>query len=102
MDHARKSRRAAGTGWCEEQYSVELARGGSHIASMLSAQSRAGAIAEVVDSFVLRYGETDLAVFLDVLAERLTRRGAPEAAAAVAGVGPRHSSSGSGAKKRQA
>ncbi|WP_322011862.1 hypothetical protein [Paraburkholderia sp. J12] len=100
MDQARKSRRAAGTGWCEEQYSLELARGGSHIASTLSEQSRASAIAEVVEGFVLRYGETDLAVFLEVLADRLTRRGALEAATAVAGAGPR--SGGASTKKRNA
>lgn len=83
MDHARKSRRTASPAWCEDRYSLELARGGSHIASTLSAGSRADAIAEVVDGFVLQHGETDLAVFLEVLADRLARRGADEAAEAV-------------------
>jgi len=82
MDHARKSRRAASPAWCEDQYSLELARGGSHIASTLTAQGRADAIAEVVSSFVLQYGETDLAVFLEVLSDRLACRGAAAAAAA--------------------
>lgn len=83
MDYAKKSRRAITAAWCEDQYRLELARGGSHIASTLSAQSRADAIAEVIDGFVLQYGETDLAVFLEVLADRLTRRGANEAATIV-------------------
>jgi hypothetical protein len=83
MDYAKKSRRTISATGCEDQYRLELARGGSHIASTLSAQGRAAAIAEVIDGFVLQYGETDLAVFLEVLAGRLTQRGAGEAANAV-------------------
>ncbi|MFP6560051.1 hypothetical protein WJ542_17380 [Paraburkholderia sp. B3] len=83
MDYAKKNRRAISATACEDQYRLELARGASHIASTLSAQSRAAAIAEVVDGFVLQYGETDLAVFLEVLADRLMQRGANEAATAV-------------------
>jgi hypothetical protein len=85
MDHANKNRRATSPGWCEDQYSLELARGGSHIASTLTARGRADAIAEVVSSFVLLYGETDLAVFLEVLGDRLAHRGAAQAAAEVMG-----------------
>jgi hypothetical protein len=83
MSEAKRSRRATSPAWCEEQYGLELARGNSHIASTLTPEGRAEAIAEVVDGFVLQYGETDLAVFLEVLATRLARRGAAEAAAAV-------------------
>jgi hypothetical protein len=83
MDYAKKNRRTISTAGCEDQYRLELARGASHIASTLSAQGRAAAIAEVIDGFVLQYGETDLPVFLEVLADRLTQRGAKEAATAI-------------------
>ncbi|WP_245616691.1 hypothetical protein [Paraburkholderia acidipaludis] len=89
MDYAKKNRRAISATACEDQYRLELARGASHIASTLSAESRVHAIAEVVDGFVLQYGENDLAVFLEVLANRLTLRGANEAAAAVAAAAQR-------------
>lgn len=89
MDYAKKSRRATNAAWCEDQYRLELARGASHIASTLSAQGRTDAIAEVADGFVLQYGETNLAVFLEVLADRLMQRGADEAATAVGGAAQR-------------
>jgi hypothetical protein len=89
MNHTPTSRRTAGRGKCEELYRLELARGASHIASTVQEPGRARAIADVMDAFVSLYGEADLRVFLEVLAERLTGRGASEAAAAVLSAAPR-------------
>lgn len=83
MNHAKKNRRATSAASCQDLYSLELARSASHIASVLTPESRANAIAEVIEDFVIQYGETDLAVFLDMLADRLDKRGAAEAATAV-------------------
>ncbi|WP_293043009.1 hypothetical protein [Paraburkholderia sp.] len=83
MDHAKKNRRSMSPAGCDDQYGLELARGSSYIASTLTLQSRATAIAEVIDGFVAQYGDVDLAIFLEVLADRLDRRGAHEAAEAV-------------------
>lgn len=64
----------------EDRYSVELARGGSHIASTRSLATMQAAIADVLDDFVTRHGVIDSIFFLDLLAKRLENRGSPEAA----------------------
>lgn len=64
----------------EETYSVELARGGSHIASTRSLPSLQAAVAEVLEDFVARYGVANSTAFLNLLANRLDNRRFPDAA----------------------
>jgi hypothetical protein len=61
----------------EAVYSVELARGASHIASMLSASTQEAAVQEVMQEFVATYGAAalELDAFCWLLAERLEKRG---------------------------
>ena len=68
---ASRAKRVAG---CRRQYMAELARGGSHIASTLSAVGEHTAITDVVSDFRKRYGCDDLAVFLELLAQALDNR----------------------------
>jgi hypothetical protein len=67
----------------EDRYSVELARGGSHIGSTRSVDTLHAAVAEVLEDFVTRHGVADLAAFLDLLAVGLEKREFPDAAALV-------------------
>ncbi|WP_180970357.1 hypothetical protein [Burkholderia sp. WAC0059] len=84
MNNVRKLRCTASVrASCERAYSLELARGSSHIASTLTPLSLADAVDEVRNAFVAAYGEDDLAAFLELLAERLDKRTAREAATAV-------------------
>jgi hypothetical protein len=67
----------------ETAYQLELAVGASHIASMLTPESRGTCIEELVASFVARHGRNDLMQFLAVLAERLDLRDNKDGALAV-------------------
>lgn len=64
-------------------YSMELARGSSHIASTLSPETRRVAIAEVLDEFAALHGADKLAIFRELLAESLEKRDRHDAAQAV-------------------
>jgi ribose 1,5-bisphosphokinase PhnN len=79
MNQARKSRRVSSPALCEDHYGLQLARGSSHIASTLTPATRASAIAEVIEEFEKLFGLDDLLAFLEVLAQRLEKRGAREA-----------------------
>lgn len=62
------------------QYEVELARGASHIASMLYEESMLTAVRETMLQFESRYGHGDLKAFAHALLKRLELRGKPAAA----------------------
>jgi hypothetical protein len=64
----------------ESAYSLELARGASHIASMLSAATQEAAVQEVMQEFVAARGTAGLDAFCWLLAERLEKRGCAAAA----------------------
>lgn len=59
----------------ESAWSLELARGASHIASMLSAATQQAAVHEIVHEFVAAQGRAELDAFCWLLAERLEKRG---------------------------
>jgi hypothetical protein len=59
----------------ESAYSLELARGASHISSMLSAVTVESAVQQVLQEFVATHGATALDAFCWLLAERLDKRG---------------------------
>ena len=63
-----------------DMYALDLARGGAHIASALTPETRLSAIVEVVTGFRRKYGDEDLGVFLSMLDARLEARMAYEAA----------------------
>ena len=58
---------------------MELARGASHIASMLYEQSIRAAVRETLLQFEACHGREDLKGFASVLLGRLEQRGKPEA-----------------------
>ncbi|MFL9869930.1 hypothetical protein PQR67_37715 [Paraburkholderia fungorum] len=62
---------------------MELARGASHIASMLYAESIHAAVKETAALFEISHRRDDLKLFLRALAEKLEQRGKPEAVAAL-------------------
>lgn len=64
-------------------YMTDLARGGSHIASAISAPSQHAAIADVIMEFRERHTTGNVPIFLELLEEELLRRGALAAAALV-------------------
>lgn len=66
-----------------QEFEAELARGASHIASMLYAESLHAAVQETARTFETSYGREDLELFLQALAEKLETRGRPDAAAVV-------------------
>ena len=68
---------------CRKTYELELARGASHIASMMYPSTINAALDETARAFVRRYGLGDLPVFLATLAEELIKRRRSEAAACV-------------------
>ncbi|WP_322041865.1 hypothetical protein [Paraburkholderia sp. J67] len=84
MNDTKRARRAVSGAWCEDRYSLQLARGSSHIASTLTPHTRASAIAEVIEEFESLFGLDDLRAFLSALAHRLEKRGADDACADVA------------------
>ncbi|MGT2477608.1 hypothetical protein [Paraburkholderia terrae] len=65
----------------EIDYQLELARGASVIASMLSAENVAAAIDETLSGFLGAYGTTDLKPFIQLLDQRLMARNRSDAAA---------------------
>lgn len=70
-----KKPRQCGLYYHESAYSLELARGASHIASMLSAPTQEAAVQEVMHEFVATHGMAELDAFCWLLAERLDKRG---------------------------
>ncbi|MDR6485418.1 hypothetical protein [Paraburkholderia terricola] len=66
-------------------YFLELARGCSHVSSMLTPDTRTRAITEVIGEFRNLYGDEDVAQFKELLAEDLERRGKGDAALEVRG-----------------
>lgn len=64
-------------------YMADIARGGSHIASTLSATSQQSAIDEVIRDFCVHNAPDNLHLFLELVAENLERRGAMRAAVMV-------------------
>ncbi|MFL9906846.1 hypothetical protein [Paraburkholderia sp. RL17-337-BIB-A] len=58
---------------------MELARGASHIASMLYEQSIHAAVRETVLQFEACHGRDDLKGFAEALLRKLEQRGKPEA-----------------------
>ncbi|MEX3952194.1 hypothetical protein AB4Y40_31100 [Paraburkholderia sp. EG287B] len=80
MKKAHKRPRQGGLYYYEAAYSLELARGASHISSMLSAATQEGAVQEVMREFIATHGRTALDAFSWLLAERLDKRGCAAAA----------------------
>lgn len=66
-----------------QTYELELARGASHIASMMYPSTMNTAVDETAREFLTRYGPRDLPIFLAILIEELTKRRRPEAAGRV-------------------
>lgn len=64
----------------ESAYSLELARGASHIASKLSTATQEAAVQEVIQEFIATRGTAGVDAFCWLLAERLERRGCAAAA----------------------
>jgi hypothetical protein len=62
-----------------KEYEMDLARGSSHIASMLYPESIHVAVKETVLLFEARHGRDDLKTFLHALIKKLEQRGKPEA-----------------------
>lgn len=83
MTHGRTRTDHAGV-HPEIDYQLELARGASIIASMLSIENVTTAIAETITGFISVHGARDLNVFIQLLTERLVRRNRPDAAAILA------------------
>ncbi|MCG5071924.1 hypothetical protein [Paraburkholderia tagetis] len=65
----------------ESAWLIELARGASHIASVLSAATLEAAVHEVMQEFVAAQGSAELDAFCWLLAERLEKRGCVAGAA---------------------
>jgi hypothetical protein len=80
---AKKRKSASEAAWFLKECEVELARGASHIASMLYAESLHAAVRETARTFEISYGRDDVELFLLALAEKLEMRGRPDAAAVV-------------------
>lgn len=76
-DKRKKDQAAA---QAEVGYQLELSRGASVIASMLSTENMAAAIEETLSAFVRAYGTTDLKIFTQLLGQRLTARNRTDAA----------------------
>lgn len=83
MNEIRGKRHNASLAQCEVHYSIELARGSSHIASTLTAATLNAAVTEVVIDFVQRHGNDGLSIFLKLLADRLDARQKSAAASVV-------------------
>jgi hypothetical protein len=64
---------------CAEAYEMELARGASHIASMLYEDGIRAAFRETVLLFEDLHGRNDLKIFVHVLLGKLEQRGKEEA-----------------------
>ncbi|HEY4806052.1 MAG TPA: hypothetical protein VIH96_25845 [Paraburkholderia sp.] len=70
-----KKARQGGLYYYESAYALELARGASHIASMLSAATQEAGVQEVLQEFAVMHGTAALDAFCWLLAERLEKRG---------------------------
>ncbi|MFD1560503.1 hypothetical protein ACFSHT_33510 [Paraburkholderia silviterrae] len=75
MKKNQRKPRQSGMYYYESAWSLELARGASHIASTLSAATLQAAVHEVVQEFVAAQGSAELDAFCWLLAERLDKRG---------------------------
>jgi hypothetical protein len=75
--------RQSGLYYYESAYSLDLARGASHIASMLSPATLTCAVQEVLQDFVAAHGNELLDAFCWLLAERLEKRDCAEGASRV-------------------
>ncbi|AXF06129.1 hypothetical protein CUJ88_48560 (plasmid) [Paraburkholderia hospita] len=64
----------------EMDYQLELSRGASVIASMLSAENVAAAVGETLTAFESAYGTTELQIFIQLLGQRLVNRDRSDAA----------------------
>lgn len=58
----------------QTRYEVDLARGASHIASMLYADSIKSALLETLRAFEKQHGRGDYRIFMSALAQRLENR----------------------------
>ncbi|WP_025600014.1 hypothetical protein [Burkholderia sp. WSM2230] len=65
-------------------YLLELARGSSHISSTLTPESERRAIVETLTEFCELYGQAQVALFQQLLAEELRQRGKRDTAGTVA------------------
>lgn len=83
MGNGRKSEREAEKALCRSTYMMELARGGSYIASTLTPATQQAAIVEVLNGFRAQHGPERLPIFRELLAESLTNRKDTLAAEAV-------------------
>lgn len=83
MNKAHKLLPPAGLARHKRKFAVELARGGSHIASTLTVKSQHAAIAEVISDFLALHGADELDGFLELLAAGLDAREKSSAAIAV-------------------
>ncbi|MEM5314478.1 hypothetical protein [Paraburkholderia sp. JHI869] len=81
MKKSHKKPRQGGLCYYEAAYSLELARGASHISSMLSVATQENAVYEVMHEFIATHGGAALDAFCWLLAERLEKRGCAAAAA---------------------
>lgn len=72
----------------EIDYQLELARGASVIASMLSAEKLAAAIGETLTAFESAYGTTELRIFRQLLGQRLVNRHRSDAANMLVALNP--------------
>jgi hypothetical protein len=80
---AAKCNRSSEEVYFLKECEMELARGASHIASMLHAESIHAAVKETALLFETSHGRDDLNLFLLELARKLEQRGKPEAVAAL-------------------
>lgn len=65
----------------QTRYEVDLARGASHIASMLYADSIKSALLETLLAFEKQHGRGDYRIFMSALAQRLENRDRAQAVA---------------------
>ncbi|CAB3800909.1 hypothetical protein LMG28688_05273 [Paraburkholderia caffeinitolerans] len=83
MKKNQKKPRHGGWYHYESVWVLELARGASHIASVLSAETLDAAVHEVMQEFAAAQGSAELDAFCWLLAERLEKRGCAAGAARV-------------------
>lgn len=80
---AKRRKSSSETAQFLQECEAELARGASHIASMLYEESLLAAVQETAHSFEISYSREDVELLLQTLAEKLETRGRPDAAAVV-------------------
>ncbi|MCP3725038.1 hypothetical protein M3I53_18225 [Paraburkholderia sp. CNPSo 3272] len=84
MTRGRRKRAVVDALWLTE-HEMELARGVSHIASMLHEESMQAAIRETLHQFEAAHGREDLKIFARALATKLKERGDLRAVEALQG-----------------